>query len=82
MAWLPEDLMADIHVIRQECGRAKETFDADPTESNKQALTEAQERRSRAVRSLWSDGDSTIRHLAAMFRISRGTIRQILEEEE
>lgn len=81
MAWLPEEVMADIHIIRQDYARAKQKYEAESTEENQAAYQEQYDRRARAIRSLYADGDNGVRHLSMMFRCSRGFIRKALEEE-
>lgn len=82
MPWLPDDQMAEIHIIRQDYARARNIVDKDRTLANLDVLVEVSERRARAIRSLHRDDDATVKQLAAMFRCSKTTVREVLAAEE
>jgi len=81
MPWLPEEHMADVHIIRQDYARARNAYEANPTPETKAQFDEQYERRGRAMRSLHRDDSYGVRVLAAMFRCSKQVVRDILAEE-
>lgn len=82
MGWINEQNMTDIHIIRQDYAQALSQYATYPTPGNEQALEEVMERRARAVRMINREDGISVRHLAAMFRCTKQTIREILAAEE
>lgn len=83
MGWLPEDQIADIHIIRQDLARAKAAAEADPGSAEKMAaLAEVLARRARAIRMVARETESTVPHLAGMFRCTKSVVRAALEATE
>jgi hypothetical protein len=82
MPWIPDEHMADVHVIRQDYAQARAEAEADPDDEVAAAhYAEQYARRARAMRSLHRDDAVGVRHLAAMFRCSKAMVRAALEEE-
>jgi hypothetical protein len=82
MPWIPEEHMADVHIIRQDYARALAAYDAHPGDYGAvAALNEAGDRRERAMRSLARDDHASVRHIAAMFRCSKTVVRDALAGE-
>lgn len=82
MPWIPEEHMADVHILRQDYARALAAVDENLTEETMQALADASARRDRAMRSLHRDDSASVRHLSAMFRCSKTAVREALEKED
>lgn len=83
MGFIPEAYMADVHIIRQDHAQALAAAEAFPRNHLAQvALEEVRARRARAIRSLHHEDGTSVRHLAAMFRTSKTTIREALAAEE
>lgn len=82
MPWLPDDQMADIHIIRQDYAKARNISDANPTIENLTATADVADRRARAIRSLHRDDNATIKQLSSMFRCNKNVIREALAAEE
>lgn len=82
MAWLHEDLMADIHIIRQDFALALKAYEENPCTETVAALEEQRQRRARAIRSLHRDEDMNVKHLSGMFKTSKTNIREALAAEE
>lgn len=82
MTWIPETSMVDIHLLRQDYARARGTSDANPTLENLSITAEVAERRYRAIRMIHEEDNASVRHLAAMFRCTKATIREALAVEE
>lgn len=82
MVRLPEEHMADVHIIRQDYARALAARDADYSPMNEALLFEVEERRDRAIRMIAEEDGATVRELAAMFRCSKSVIRGALEGGE
>lgn len=79
MPWIPHEHMADVHIIRQDYAAALKYNEEHPGDaSGVFSLDEVSERRDRAIRSLHRDDNASVRHLAAMFRCSKTTVRDIL----
>jgi len=79
MTFLPEDQMADIHILRQDYARALNQHEADPTHLGKyQALTAVVARRARAIRMIHDEDKMSVRNLSSMFRCSKAVIREAL----
>lgn len=81
MAWIPEDQMADIHIIRQDYARAVAAWKESPTGDNLDALNGQHQRRARAIRMVHHEDGMSVRHLASMFRCNKQVIREALAEE-
>lgn len=79
--WLPEEQMADIHIIRQDYARARKAYETDFSQQAADNLQEQADRRARAIRSLNRDDNVGVRHLSAMFSCSKSVVRTILAEE-
>ena len=76
---IPEEHMADIHIIRQDYARALSEYEADRDDKVAEAhLEEQHQRRARAIRSLHRDDNAGVRELAAMFRCSKSAVREAL----
>jgi hypothetical protein len=82
MTHLPEEHMADIHIIRQDYAQARAEYEADRDDKVAEAhLEEQHQRRARAMRSLHRDDNASVRRLAAMFRCTKSAVREALAEE-
>lgn len=81
MPWLPSHDMADIHIIRQDFALARAKYDAEPTQENLGWVEEITARRARAIRSVHRDDNASVRHLGAMFRCSKTTVREALADD-
>jgi hypothetical protein len=82
MPRLPEEHMADIHIIRQDYAQALANFEAVPIPSAKAALEEARDRRDRAIRMVHREDGAGIKHLAAIFRCPKWIVRKSIQEGE
>lgn len=79
MPWIPEEHMADVHIIRQDYARALSELDRHPGDYGALAqFEEISERRDRAMRSLHRDDNASVRHIAAIFRCSKTVVRDVL----
>jgi hypothetical protein len=81
MPWIPEQHMTDVRIIRQDFALARAKYDAEPTRENLDWVEEITARRARAIRSLHRDDGASARHLSAMFRCSKTTIREALADD-
>lgn len=82
MPWLPNDHMADVHIIRQDFAAALAAHEADMDDADAlTAFEDAFGRRARAMRSLARDDGASVRHLSAMFRCSKTTVREALADD-
>lgn len=79
MPRIPEDHMADVHIIRQDYAKALAAWQAAPSLENVRTLRGVEGRRERAIRMIHEEDGMSVRHLAAMFRTSKTTIREALE---
>lgn len=82
MTWLPNDHMADVHIIRQDYARAVAEYESTGSFEATEALVLITARRARAIRMIHREDGASVRHLAAMFRCSKGVIRKAIEEGE
>lgn len=82
MSWIPEEHMADIHIIRQDYARALRAYQDSPWKETKDALDEQEARRARAIRMVHREDGAGIKYLSAMFRCPKGVIRKAIEEGE
>lgn len=80
MPWIPEQHMADVHIIRQDHARALATFEAHPSPENEDAYIAQVDRRARAIRMIAEEDGASVRHLSAMFRTSKTVIREALAD--
>lgn len=82
MPWLPGEHMADIHTIRQDFAEALKAHEEDPTDGEKlTAFEDAFARRDRAIRMVHNEDGASVRHLSAMFRCSKTTVRDALADD-
>lgn len=82
MSWIPNEHMADVHIIRQDYAQAIAEVQADPDDKSAEAhLGDVSARRDRAMRSLFRDDNASVRHIAAMFRCSKNDVRDALADE-
>jgi hypothetical protein len=72
------DEKALAHIIRQDYARALSAYEAKPNTVTKNLLDEVAERRARAIRSLHDD-DFTVREISALFRTSKTTVRNAID---
>lgn len=82
MPWIPEEHMADVHIIRQDYAKAVAEYEAKGSFESEEALVRITARRDRAIRSLHRDDGASVMHLSAMFRCSKTVIREALGREE
>ena len=82
MPWIPNEHMADVHVIRQDYARALKAYEDNPWQETRDALQEQSDRRARAIRMVHREDGAGIKHLSAMFRCPKGVIRKAIEEGE
>ncbi|QGJ92819.1 helix-turn-helix DNA binding protein [Arthrobacter phage Beagle] len=83
MSRIPEEHMAEVHIIRQDYARALNGAEAFPLNHLAQvALEEVRARRERAIRMIHEEDGMSVRHLAAMFRCNKQVIRAALEGGE
>lgn len=83
MGFIPEAYMVAVHMIRQDYAQALAAAEAFPRNHLAQETLEGvRQRRARAIRSLHREDGTSVRHLAAMFRCTKQTIREILAAEE
>jgi len=82
MSHIPEEHMAEVHIIRQDYARTLAARDADWSPQSEAALFEVEERRERAIRMIHEEDGMSVRHLAAMFRCNKQVIRAALEGGE
>jgi hypothetical protein len=81
MPWIPEEHMADVHIIRQDFAEALKAHEADPEDG--EALTAYEDafgRRARAIRMVHNEDGASARHLSGMFRCSKTAIREALAD--
>lgn len=79
---LPEELKADIHIIRQDYARALSAVEAFPGNHLAQtAFEEVRERRARAIRMIHEEDGYNVRELSALFRTSKTAVRDALGGE-
>jgi hypothetical protein len=74
--------MADVHIIRQDYARALAAVEENLTEETAKALADAGARRDRAIRMIQREDHASVKHLSAMFRCSKTTIREALERDD
>lgn len=79
---IPEEHMADVHIIRQDFARTLAAMEANPTVETATAFVDVEERRDRAMRSLHRDDNAGVREISAMFRCSKTTVREALAAED
>lgn len=82
MPWIPEQHMADIHIIRQDYARALNALEENHTNATASAFAEVVARRARAIRMLHEEDGISVRRLAAMFRCNKQVIREALAAKE
>ena len=82
MTRLPEEHMADIHIIRQDYARALRAYHDLPWKETKDALTEQEARRARAIRMVHREDGAGIKSLAGMFRCPKWIVRKAIQEGE
>lgn len=83
MTTLPADVIADIHIIRQDYAKALCAFEADPRKPYLASqLQEVEQRRARAIRMIREEDGASVRDLAGMFRCSKAVVRVALEGGE
>jgi hypothetical protein len=82
MPWIPEDVMVDIHIIRQDYAEALKAWEAAGTLENATVLSDVSNRRARAIRMVHAEDNASVRHLSGIFRCSKTTIREALAAEE
>lgn len=79
MPWLAHGDMYAVQAIRRDYAQALAEAQADPDDKSAAAhLAEQDGRRARAIRAVHRDDNASVRHLSAMFRCSKTTIRDIL----
>ena len=82
MPWIPEEHMADVHIIRQDYALAVKAWQESPTAEHLDALNEQHQRRARAIRMVHNEDGASARHLSGMFRCSKTVIREAIQEGE
>lgn len=75
---IPEEHMADVHIIRQDYARALNDFEDFPTKASTAVYVAQHQRRARAMRSLHRDDNAGVREISAMFRCSKTAVREAL----
>lgn len=78
MPWIPEQHMADVHIIRQDYAKALNAWATEGSEQALANLREAAARRDRAIRMIHDEDSASVKHLSAMFRCTKATVREAL----
>lgn len=78
MPRIPEEVMTDLHIIRQDYALAVKAWEESPSDETLDALNEQHQRRARAIRMIHAEDDASIRQLSGMFRCSKIVIREAL----
>lgn len=82
MPWLPEEHMADVHIIRQDHAKAVQEYEATGSFEATEELVRVTARRARAIRMIHAEDGASPKHLSGMFRCSKTVIREALAAEE